>query len=127
MIKPIKDFQGYYITENGDVFSELGKGNRDKQKTVKLYKLHPRKAQNGYLRVCMRQQSTNKRAERYVHRLVAENFIANPFKFNIVNHLDFNKENNNYFNLEWTDYKGNNEYSMKFGHLKRNDKGKFYS
>ena len=30
MILPIKDFDGYYISSEGKVYCNLGKGNRDK-------------------------------------------------------------------------------------------------
>lgn len=35
----------------------------------------------------------------YAHRLVAETFLSNPHNFNIVNHIDGNKLNNNLSNL----------------------------
>lgn len=44
------------------------------------------------------------KATRYgIHRLVALAFVnnPNPTKFNIVNHIDENKHNNYYKNLEW--------------------------
>ena len=51
-----------------------------------------------------------------VHRLVAYNFLGEPTKDkNIVNHLDGNKENNHYTNLEWTDYVGNNRHAIYNG------------
>lgn len=34
-MKPIKDFDGYYITQEGKVFYDLGRGNRDKNKRCK--------------------------------------------------------------------------------------------
>ena len=37
----------------------------------------------------------------YVHRLVANCFIENPFSYNVVNHKDENKTNNCVDNLEW--------------------------
>ena len=37
-----------------------------------------------------------------VHRLVAIHFIENPNNYEVVNHLDFNKQNNCVSNLEWT-------------------------
>jgi hypothetical protein len=37
----------------------------------------------------------------FIHRLVAVHFIENPDKKHQVNHIDGNKLNNNYLNLEW--------------------------
>lgn len=37
----------------------------------------------------------------YAHRLVAQHFCPNPHNYNEVNHIDGNKANNHYTNLEW--------------------------
>jgi hypothetical protein len=48
-----------------------------------------------------------------IHRLVAKLFVKNPdaVKNNIVNHIDGNKLNNDYQNLEWTTTGGNNQHA----------------
>lgn len=50
-----------------------------------------------------------------VHRLVATIFIPNPNKYNIVNHINCNKLDNYYKNLEWTTTKGNMIHASKNG------------
>lgn len=55
-----------------------------------------------------------------IHRLVAEAFIANPFNFKCVNHIDENKKNNCVDNLEWCTYQYNSTYGK--GALKRNSR-----
>jgi hypothetical protein len=50
-----------------------------------------------------------------VHRLVATLFVENldPTKYNIVNHKNADKKNNNATNLEWLDIKGNNDHAVQ--------------
>lgn len=52
-----------------------------------------------------------------VHRLVAKLFVKNSDKNKniIVNHIDGNKLNNNYKNLEWTTITGNNKHCAAMG------------
>lgn len=49
------------------------------------------------------------------HRLVAEAFIPNPDKLPEVNHIDFNRENNTYINLEWVTHHDNVKHSIDAG------------
>ena len=56
-----------------------------------------------------------------IHRLVSKTFLTPILNFNVVNHIDGNKLNNHYKNLEWTDNKGNVEHAIKNG-LRKNIK-----
>lgn len=49
----------------------------------------------------------NKTTTKYVHRLVAENWCANPMNYKEVNHIDGNKANNAAQNLEWVSRRQN--------------------
>ena len=91
-MKEIKDFPGYYITEDGRVFS-------DKQSKLKELKLSKNKY--GYLRIVLN------RVSRDIHRLVAKTYIENPNNLPQVNHIDENKLNNDVSNLEWITQKEN--------------------
>lgn len=125
MIKPIEDFDGYFISSEGKVYCNLGKGNRDRNKRCDMYEVNPRITRNGYLRVYMRQNSTGKRVDRYIHRLVAEHFISNPCHKPCINHKDCNRTNNLVANLEWVTHKENNAYTMQMEHVYRDVKGRF--
>lgn len=87
-ILPIEDFDGYFISNKGKVYCNLGRGNRRNGKTVPLYEIKPRPTKNGYMRVYMRRTSDNKRVDKYVHILVATYFIPNPENKKYVNHIN---------------------------------------
>ena len=53
----------------------------------------------------------------YVARIVAWEFCERKEGKNIVNHIDENPHNNHYTNLEWTDYTGNRQHSIKTGSI----------
>lgn len=59
------------------------------------------------------------RKNHYIHRLVAKHFIDNKNKHNEVNHLDGDKSNNNYYNLEWCSKSENCAHASKIGLIKK--------
>lgn len=63
----------------------------------------------GYLRVTILHKKYS------IHRLVATYFVANPNNSDVVNHIDGNKQNNIYTNLEWVSYKENINHALKNG------------
>ncbi|AEQ32683.1 intron encoded HNH endonuclease [Acanthamoeba polyphaga mimivirus] len=95
--KVVPGFKNYEVSNNGNI------RNKDTKKIRKL------QLKMGYHYCCL-SENNNKKNFR-VHRLVAKLFIKNPHKYNIVNHLDGNKTNNNYKNLEWTTISGNNKHA----------------
>ena len=61
---------------------------------------------NGYF-------SISHKGKRYnVHRLVAELFVLNLNNKRVVNHIDFNRKNNNSTNLEWCSLIENTNHSV---------------
>lgn len=127
-MKPIEDFDGYFISDDGKVYCNLGKGNRRNDKTTELYEINPRPTKNGYMRVYCRQMSTGKRKDLYVHRLVAKYFIPNPDNKNVVNHKNCQRDDNRAENLEWCTTRENVGYAVSLGNLKRDEEtGRFIS
>lgn len=124
-IKQIKDYDGYYISRNGEVYCDLGRGSRDKSKRVALYKIKPRLTKNGYCRIYARQTSTGKRMDLYIHRLVAEYFIPNPHNKKYVNHKNCIRNDNRADNLEWVTAKENTDQSMRLKHVIRDKLGRY--
>ena len=127
MIKAIPDYEGYFIEDNGTVWCNLNRGSHTKNGDNGMHKLKYRLTRKGYARVYMRQTSTGKRKDRYVHRLVAEAFIPNPDGKRFVNHKDCNRINNNMNNLEWCTVTENTRQTEDLGHIIRNSLGQFVS
>lgn len=129
MLKDIPDFTGYKADEYGNIYSMIPQGCRnrfDKTKwSVTPKKLNYRVLLNGYCRVYMRRDSTDKREDVYVHRIIALLFVPNPSNLEEVNHKDCNTQNNHYVNLEWVTRIENLHYAVKYGHMGRNSKGQF--
>lgn len=124
----IPDFIGYYADKDGNIYSTLKKGARnayDITKRVFPTKLKYRLTKKGYARVYMRRESTGKREDVYVHRIIAEMFIENPNNYETVNHINCDKTDNRVENLEWMSRIDNVKYAMEVGVLGRDDKGRF--
>lgn len=127
-LKEIPDFAGYYASKEGEIFTTLKQGCRnryDLSKRIQPKKLNVRYTKKGYGRVYMRRESTNQREDVYIHRIIAELFIPNPNNLPEVNHLDCNRANNKAENLEWTTRKDNLIYALEKGYMARNKLGQF--
>lgn len=105
--KQIEENTNYYI-------SDLG---RFKNKNNKILNLNINK--RGYLYCNI--SKNNKVSKIKIHRLVALYFVDNPFKKDTVNHIDGNKLNNYYLNLEWLTRKENIQHAYA-NNLMRNKK-----
>ena len=96
MWKEVPDTDGkYLISTSGEVMAisrrvKFGNVFRWTKTNIRT----ARKKENGYLEL----EILGK--HHYIHRLVAEAFIPNPYNLPCVNHKDENKENNSVENLE---------------------------
>ena len=96
-----ENYSNYLIFEDGSIWS----------KTSKKF-LTPIKKSTGYYAVNL--YSDNGVGKMFfVHRLVAEMFLANPHDYKQVNHKDENKANNAVTNLEWCNAKYNENFGTK--------------
>ena len=102
---PIKDFPNYEISSWGRVRNRKGQ-------IMIPYKNH-----KGYLKIALCKDGI--RYKRRIHRLVAQTFIPNPYNLPEVNHIDGNKENNSFSNLEWVTGEQNREHAIFMEHWKR--------
>jgi len=55
----------------------------------------------------------------YIHRLVADAFCNKENGKNFVNHIDLNRENNSYLNLEWVTPRENRIHYVKSDNYKK--------
>lgn len=98
MVKQIKGYENYAITETGEVF------NTDTNRALK-----GSIGEGGYK--YYRLSKDGKKKMFYAHRLVAEAFLDNPKNLPVVNHKDGNKLNNCIKNLEWVSYSENSKHA----------------
>lgn len=111
VIKNIDGYSNYYITDTGKVYTN----SRGFLEQIKGYIC------NNYNYVHIYKEG--KRQNIKVSRLVAMTYIPKlDLTFNIVNHIDGNKLNDNVSNLEWTTISGNTKHAYSTG-LAKNAKG----
>lgn len=70
---------------------------------------------DGYFSYSARSQTPGKAIRIRVNRLVAWEFCENPNKYPVVDHLDGNKQNNHYTNLEWVTVRENTLRAERMG------------
>lgn len=124
----IKDFTGYFVSDDGYIYSTLQQGCRnryDLSKRCEPKRVKERLTHHGYARVYIRRDSTNKREDVYVHRVVAEYFVPNPDNKDVVNHKNCVRNDNIPGNLEWVTTEENIDYAFKYGDMGRDELGRF--
>lgn len=112
----IKDGYPYHISDEGDVKSEgfvvrcRGGFRNTGEKILKPY------VRNGYKSVRLNIDSI-KFKWYTVHRLVASAFCQRSEGLDQVNHIDGNRQNNHYSNLEWCTQSWNTKHAYLIGAL----------
>lgn len=94
MVKDIKGFEDYQITDDGRVWSK---------KTNKWLKTNLNS--HGYYQICI--YKNNKQYSLSIHRLIAEAFIPNPYNKPCIDHINTIRTDNRVENLRWVTKKEN--------------------
>lgn len=115
MVEIWKDIEGYngryQISNCGNVKSVFYKKSILKNEKILKPRIGFRNKKNRYAYVVLSQNSKVKTF--YIHRLVAIYFVDNKDNKPYVNHIDGNKENNHFTNLEWVTPLENNLHSIQ--------------
>ena len=93
----------YEIYQDGKIFSPM---------TNKFLRFRIDK--DGYFDVSLIYNSEGKRMPFRIHRLVALKYLEKPEDYNVVNHKDLNKQNNNVDNLEWSTVAFNTQHGYNY-------------
>lgn len=112
---PIKEYENYYAISNfGNVKSIKRKvKNRNGYRFVKERLLKPSVSNKGYYLVAL---SKNGKLHTFaIHKLVMEHFNRSAFDYEVINHIDHNKLNNDISNLEYITQKENVEDAWNSG------------
>lgn len=104
--RTVKDYNDYEVSNYGRV--------RTNKRKNQIY-LSQHDNGSGYLQVGL--YKDGQKHNKYVHRLVLEAFVPNPYGFNQTNHRDENPYNNHVSNLEWCNAKYNNSYGTRLQRL----------
>ena len=106
-VKPVLGYEGRYsVDDTGVIYTARRRGTSGGI-------LPQRLNSSGYYRVDL--QDGNKKRSVFVHRIVAEAFIAMEPGRDFVNHKDGNKLNNHVDNLEWCTRSENINHAYKNG------------
>lgn len=114
--KDIPDYEKQYQVSNYGRVRTLDRIIKNGKKSTRLIKgqvLKIKKATNGYLLVHLNKEHKAKTVR--VHRLVAMAFIPTSSFDLDVNHLDGDKHNNHFKNLEWVTRSENIKHAHKIG------------
>lgn len=111
-------FDGYYVSEDGSIWTEWYR-NPPMRGELRKMSQNPRgglKETDRYLSINISLKDDNgktkKQIKYYSHRLIAETLIKNPQNLKEVDHIDGNKQNNRVENLRWVSRKENQRWMI---------------
>ena len=122
--KDIKGYEGFYQVSNIGRVRSLDRYITRSDGVVQFKKgiiKQPKENSDGYYTITLNKNGKNKTIG--IHRLVAQAFIPNPDELLEVNHIDYDRKNNNVNNLEWCTHQDNIKHSA-VNYKKRNFYGK---
>lgn len=135
--RDITGYEGYYQVSSEGRVRSLDRTTVDKlgrKNFLKGKEIYQSIVNSGYYQVNLYNHC--KASKKYVHQLVAIEFIDNPNNYTEVNHMDCDKSNNTVGNLEWCThlyniidlrnkkYNGFKDSHNRFGYYKCVDCGK---
>ena len=109
-------FNGYYVSEDGKVWTEFNRytGKKDVLREVSQNLRGGTRKNDRYMSVNISIKDENvKQISYYTHRLIAETLISNPNNYEEIDHIDRNKLNNHIINLEWCNRLHNMRWSTE--------------
>lgn len=106
------------VNLNGRYYEISNLGGVKNVKTQKILK----KTSNGRGYYQLVVNNKNQRKVFYVHRIVATLFVPNPYNYKIINHINGNKSDNCFTNLEWTTSSENTKHAYKIGLISKGNK-----
>lgn len=105
--KDIEGYEGCYQVSNLGRVKSLERINSYGERVHEKIKAF---GDNGHGYLIVNLYKDNKVKMSYIHRLVANAFIPNPYNLPQINHKDEDKSNNDVQNLEWCTQKYNSNY-----------------
>lgn len=111
--KTIENYPNYEISNMGRVRALKYYSNIHKKYYDREIILKEKTNMHGYKMVGL--SNSDGRKSFSIHRLVAKAFIKNSNNYKEVNHIDGNKANNCYINLEWCTRKSNILHAYRIG------------
>ena len=103
-MKTIPSFTKYIISEDGKTILGIGRIKKTLSQLIN---------KDGYYQLSLYNETERKCVR--THRLVAETYVPNPNNYQVVNHIDGNKLNNHYSNLEWCTTEHNIQHAYRTG------------